>query len=101
MEEIKVGEIVYATITVEDEKNKTHELRKVVFSREWKCDYPILRKEVYTRFLSQNNVKTNCTDIDVKIIEPITRSNSKDIKRDVDMFIGSNSSCSIIVVKER
>ena len=32
MEEIKVGEIVYATITVEDEKNKTHELRKVVFS---------------------------------------------------------------------
>lgn len=68
MEEIKIGEIVYANITVEDEKNKTHELRKVVFSRDWQCDYPILRKEVYTRFLSQNNLKTNCTVTDVEII---------------------------------
>jgi hypothetical protein len=68
MEEIKVGEIVYATITVKDEKNKTHELRKVVFSREWESEYPILRQEVYTRFLKQNNIKTDCTIIDVIIL---------------------------------
>ena len=57
MEEIKVGEIVYATITVKDEKNKTHELRKVVFSRQWESEYPILRQEVYTRFLKQGFMK--------------------------------------------
>ena len=68
MEEIKEGEIVYANIKVIDEKNKIHELRKVVFSRNWSCDYPILRKELYSRFLSQNNVKTDCTITDVKII---------------------------------
>ena len=68
MEEIKVGEIVYATITVKDEKNKTHELRKVVFSREWESEYPILRQEVYTRFLKQNNIKTDCTIIDIIIL---------------------------------
>ena len=68
MEEIKVGEIVYATITVKDEKNKIHELRKVVFSREWKCEYPVLRQDLYSRFLKQNNVKTDCTIIDVSIL---------------------------------
>lgn len=68
MEEIKVGEIVYATITVKDEKNKTHELRKVVFSRQWESEYPILRQEVYTRFLKQNNIKKDCTIIDVIIL---------------------------------
>ena len=68
MEEIKVGEIVYANITVNDIQNKTYELRKVVFSREWKCTYPLLEMEVYSRFLKQNNLKTNVTIIDVEII---------------------------------
>jgi len=68
MEKIEVGEIVYATITVKDEKNKVHELRKVVFSREWESEYPILRRKVYTRFLNQNNVKTDCTITDIKIL---------------------------------
>lgn len=68
MEEIKAGEIVYATITVNDIQNKTYELRKVVFSREWKCKYPLLEMEVYRRFLKQNNLKINVTIVDVKII---------------------------------
>ncbi|MDA9663573.1 hypothetical protein N9T80_00355 [bacterium] len=68
MEEINVGEIVYTTITLKDEKNKIHELRKVVFSRNWDCEYPILRKEHYSRFLTQNNVKkSDATVVDVII----------------------------------
>ena len=69
MEQIKEGEIVYAHITVKDEKGSLHELRKIVFSREWKCKYPLLEKDVYTRFLKQNNIKTNATIVDIKIIE--------------------------------
>ena len=68
MEEIKEGEIVYATFKVRDNNNKEYELRKVVFSREWKCEYPILRKEIYSRFLKQNGIKTDCTIFDVKIL---------------------------------
>ena len=68
MEEIKEGEIVYATFKVKDNDNKEHELRKVVFSREWKSEYPILRKEIYTRFLKQNGIKKDCTILDVKIL---------------------------------
>ena len=58
MEDIKEGEIVYATFKVKDNNNKEYELRKVVFSREWKSEYPILRKEIYVRFLKQNGIKT-------------------------------------------
>jgi len=68
MEEIKEGEIVYASITVKDEKGKTQELRKVVFSRNWKCEYPLLTQDLYARFLKQNNIKTSCTVTDVKIL---------------------------------
>ena len=68
MEEIKEGEIVYAHITIKDEKSNIHELRNIVFSREWKCKYPLLEKDTYTRFLKQNNIKNNATIIDVKII---------------------------------
>ena len=68
MEEIKEGEIVYANFKVRDTENKEHELRKVVFSREWKSDYPILKKEIYFRFLKQNSIKTDCTILDVKIL---------------------------------
>jgi len=68
MEEIKEGEIVYATFKVKDNDNKEHELRKVVFSREWKSEYPILRKEIYARFLKQNGIKSDCTILDVKIL---------------------------------
>ena len=74
MEEIKHGEIVYATISLRDVKNKLHELRKVVFSREWNCNYPHLDKKNYKRFLSQNGLVTNKGDIieaeviDVKIL---------------------------------
>ena len=42
MDEINAGEIVYADITLLDEKDKKIELRKVVFSREWKCNFPHL-----------------------------------------------------------
>ena len=74
MEEINPGEIVYATISLRDVKNKLHELRKVVFSREWNCNYPHLDKKKYKRFLSQNGLVTNKGDvieaevIDVKIL---------------------------------
>ena len=68
MEEIKEGEIVYATFKVKDNDNKEHELRKVVFSREWKSEYPVLRKEIYARFLKQNGIKTDCTIFDLKIL---------------------------------
>ena len=67
MEEIKEGEIVYATLKVKDNNNKEYELRKIVFSREWKSEYPVLRKEIYARFLKQNGIKTDCTILDVKI----------------------------------
>ena len=67
MEEIKEGEIVYATLSVKDEKEKIHELRKVVFSRNWKCNYPLLDQELYTRFLKQNNIKTSAEVISVDI----------------------------------
>ena len=74
MEEINVGEIVYATISLRDVKNKFHDLRKVVFSREWNCNYPHLDKRNYKRFLSQNGLVNNKGDIieaeviDVKIL---------------------------------
>ena len=68
MEEIKEGEIVYANFKVKDNNNKEYELRKVVFSREWKSEYPILRKEIYVRFLKQNGKKTECTILEVKIL---------------------------------
>ena len=68
MEDIKEGEIVYATFKVKDNNNKEYELRKVVFSREWKSEYPILRKDIYVRFLKQNGIKTDCTILDVKIL---------------------------------
>ena len=67
MEEIKEGEIVYATFKVKDNNNKEYELRKVVFSREWKSEYPVLRKEIYARFLKQNGIKIDCTILDIKI----------------------------------
>ena len=63
MEEIKVGEIVYSTITLKDTRNKIHELRKIVFSREWDCDYPHLDNLNYRRFLSQNGLITSKGDI--------------------------------------
>ena len=63
MEEIKTGEIVYATITLKDTRNKIHEIRKVVFSREWECDYPYLDNLNYRRFLSQNGLITSKGDI--------------------------------------
>ena len=74
MEEIKTGEIVYATITLKDTRNKIHEIRKVVFSREWDCDYPYLDNLNYRRFLSQNGLITSKGDIieaeviDIKIL---------------------------------
>jgi len=68
MEEIREGEIVYATITVKDDKNKIYELRKVVFSRDWKCKYPLLEQKSYSRFLKQNNIITDATVIDIEII---------------------------------
>ena len=68
MDKIEAGEIEYATITVRDVKNLNHEIRKVVFSREWKCEYPILRKDIYSRFLTQNKILTDCEIVDVKII---------------------------------
>ena len=74
MEEIKTGEIVYATITLKDTRNKIHEIRKVVFSREWECDYPYLDNLNYRRFLSQNGLITSKGDIieaeviDIKIL---------------------------------
>ena len=67
MEEIKEGEIVYATLSVKDKKEKIHELRKVVFSRNWKCNYPLLDQELYTRFLKQNNIKTSAEVTSVEI----------------------------------
>ena len=73
MEEVKVGEIVYATITLKDTRNKMHELRKVVFSRQWKCSYPHLDHQCYRRFLTQNGLVTSKGEIieaeviDVKI----------------------------------
>ena len=51
MDEINVGEIVYADITLLDEQDKKFELRKVVFSREWKCNFPNLETSIYNRFL--------------------------------------------------
>ena len=63
MEEIKVGEIVYATITLKDTRNRIHEIRKVVFSREWECAYPYLDSLNYRRFLSQNRLLTSKGDI--------------------------------------
>ncbi len=68
MEEIKEGEIVYATFKVKDNNNKEYELRKVVFSREWKSEYPIIRKEIYTRFLKPNGIKKDCSILDVTIL---------------------------------
>ncbi len=65
MEEIKEGEIVYATFKVKDNDNKEYELRKVVFSREWKSEYPLLKKELYNRFLKQNNVTKKLAGKDV------------------------------------
>ena len=59
MDEINVGEIVYATITVKDTENKERELKKVVFSRGWECNYPKLDKENYKRFLTQNGLCTS------------------------------------------
>ena len=63
MEEIKEGEIVYATITLKDTRNKIHELRKVVFSRVWDCGYPHLDHLNYRRFLSQNGLVNSKGDI--------------------------------------
>ena len=65
MEEIKEGEIVYVTLKLRDNNNKEHELRKVVFSREWKSEYPFLSKEIYNRFLKQNNVTKKIDGKDV------------------------------------
>ena len=65
MEEIKEGEIVYATFKVKDNDNKEYEIRKVVFSREWKSEYPLLTKELYKRFLKQNNVTKKVDGKDV------------------------------------
>ena len=59
MDEINVGEIVYATITVKDTENKERVLKKVVFSRGWECNYPKLDKENYKRFLTQNGLCTS------------------------------------------
>ena len=68
MEEIKRGEIVYAHITIKDQNNKIQELRKVVFSREWECKYPLLEQKLYRRFLKQHNIKTDVTIVDLRII---------------------------------
>tara|TARA_Y100001960_G_C14492535_1_gene737461 strand:- start:363 stop:659 length:297 start_codon:yes stop_codon:yes gene_type:complete len=68
MQDIAPGEIVYATITLKDEKNRIHELRKVIFSREWNCAFPLLDISIYGRFLKQNNLKNNATVVDVDII---------------------------------
>jgi len=74
MEEIKAGEIVYATISIKDTTNKIHELRKVVFSREWDCSFPHLDQLNYRRFLSQNGLLSSKGDIieaeviDIKIL---------------------------------
>ena len=68
MEEINPGEIVYTDLFVKDQKEKIHELRKVVFSRNWKCQYPFLEYLEYTRFLKQHSIKSDVTIVDVKII---------------------------------
>lgn len=74
MDNINAGEIVYATMTIKDSKNKKHELRKVVFSRGWDCSYPHLDYLNYRRFLSQNGLVTSKGNvieaevIDIKIL---------------------------------
>ena len=79
MDEINVGEIVYADITLLDEQDKKFELRmyriyasivgaKVVFSREWKCNFPNLETSIYNRFLKQNSIKGSAKVISLKIL---------------------------------
>ena len=68
MDNISPGEIVYANVTIQDEKEKIHELRKVVFSRNWECQYPILTRSEYSRFLNQNNFKSDVKLIDLHVI---------------------------------
>tara|TARA_Y100001968_G_C19397472_1_gene739153 strand:+ start:281 stop:577 length:297 start_codon:yes stop_codon:yes gene_type:complete len=68
MDEINAGEIVYADVTLLDEKDKKIELRKVVFSREWKCNFPHLETSHYHRFLKQNSIKGNAKIISLKIL---------------------------------
>lgn len=64
MDKIDKGEIVYADLILKDKNQCIYNLKKVVFSRDWKCDFPVLKKDVYKRFLKQHNIP-----IDVEVVE--------------------------------
>ena len=72
MDEIKVGEIVYSTITLKDTRNKIHELRKIVFSRVGL--FTLIWIILIIEILSQNGLITSKGDIieaeviDIKIL---------------------------------
>jgi len=40
-------------------------------------------------------------NIDVKIIEPVTKSNSRNLKSEVDRFISNNGDVSIIMIRQK
>jgi t-SNARE complex subunit (syntaxin) len=40
-------------------------------------------------------------NIDVKVIEPVTRNNSRELKQEVDRFISSSGDVSIIMIKQK
>tara|TARA_B100000902_G_scaffold149672_1_gene146241 strand:+ start:6078 stop:6392 length:315 start_codon:yes stop_codon:yes gene_type:complete len=74
MNTVKKGEIVYADIKLISINNVEYELKKVVFSRQWECDFPVLNKDKYSRFLRQNRIvdkKNNIIEskiVDIQII---------------------------------
>ena len=68
MDKIEKGEIVYANIVMKDKSNKIYDLRKVVFSRNWECNFPLLTKKDYNRFLLRYNIKSDVEVIDCTII---------------------------------
>ena len=75
MDKIEKGEIVYANLVLKDKSNKIYDLRKVVFSRNWECDFPVLAKKDYNRFLLRYNIKLE--EVEVIDCEIISRTGYK------------------------
>ena len=75
MDKIEKGEIVYVNLILKDKSNKIYDLRKVVFSRNWDCSFPLLTKKYYNRFLSRNNIKLE--EVEVIDCDIISRTGYK------------------------
>ena len=68
MDKIDKGEIVYADIIIKDHLGKKYHLNKIVFSRNWECNYPILDIISYKRFLNLYNIPDKSEIINLNVI---------------------------------